>query len=183
MCKNKILRKVDIFVIRPQEAEWFHLGVQNGENIPLKFLHNIIRSVFLVFQIAEMKQESFCWLYQRQVNHNILHNCNNGVPLMKTLKEKRSFLLLFPRWYCILKNIKSIRELVMFKITDVKLGHLYQFPTYVAQGWTNLWQYTDNKAVCFIMIITILAVKFEREVSGLDLNTRTSFVIMGHILS
>ena len=141
ICEHKSLRKVDIFVIRPQDAEWFHLGVHNRENKPLKFIHKIIRSVFSAFRIAAMKQETFCWLYQSQVNHSNLHNFNTVVPLMETLKQNRPFLLIFRRWYYILKNIKSIRQLVMFKITNVNVGHLYKFPTYVTQDWTNLWQY------------------------------------------
>ena len=59
---------------------------------PSKFIHNTIGSVFFSeFRIVEMKQELFCWLYQSQVNHSNLHNCNSGVPLKKTLKQNRPF--------------------------------------------------------------------------------------------
>jgi len=153
------------FCHQTTRPEWFHLGVQNRENKPLKFLHKIILSVFPASRIAVMKQETFCWLYQSQINHSNLHNCNIVVPLMETLKQNRPFLLLFRRWYYILKNIKSIRQLVVFKITNVNVGQLYKFPTYVTQDWTNLWQYTINNAVCFIMIINFLVVKAEGEVS------------------
>ena len=91
ICEHKRLRKVDIFVIRPQDGELFHLGVKNRENKHIKFVYNITRSGFSAFRIAEMKQETFCWLYQSQVIYSNQHNCNSDVPLMKTLKQKRPF--------------------------------------------------------------------------------------------
>ena len=52
ICEHENLRKVDIFVIKPQDAEWFHLGVQNIENKPLKFIHNSIGSDFFRMPIC-----------------------------------------------------------------------------------------------------------------------------------
>ena len=84
ICNTKASGKVDIFVITTREPERFYIEVvQNRGNKPLQFLHNIIRSVPSVFRIAEMKQESMCWLYQSEIHHSNLHNVTNGVQLIK----------------------------------------------------------------------------------------------------
>jgi len=101
--------------------------MQNRENKSLKFLHNLIRSVFSTFRIAEIKQESLCCLCRGEVLHSNLHNGTNNVQLIKQLKQNLPFHLPIRRWYCILKNVKSIRELEVLKITNVNVGHLYKF--------------------------------------------------------
>jgi len=66
-------------------------------------------------EFANMKQLSFCWLCLNKIHHSNLHNCTEVVKPIQTLKYNRAVLLLFRRCNFLLKNIKSIRELVMFK--------------------------------------------------------------------
>jgi hypothetical protein len=50
ICEHENLRKVDIFVIKPQEAEWFHLGEQNMKKKTIKIYpqHYRIRFFFRI---------------------------------------------------------------------------------------------------------------------------------------
>ena len=88
-------------------------------------------------EIANMKQSSFCCLCLNKIHHSILHNCTKGVQLVVALKYSRAVLLLFRRWYCFLKNKKSIRELIMFKVNRwdcrsfIQVIHYYGLKTSV----------------------------------------------------
>jgi len=68
---------------------------------------------------------------QIEVHHSNLRTGTDGVQLIKALQEIRALPLLFRRWYCLLSNVKSIRRLVMFKIRNVSVGHLYDFSDFV----------------------------------------------------
>jgi len=63
-----------------------------------------------------MLHKLLLWLCPNEFHYSKLLADTNVVQLIKTLKLNRVVLLLFGRWYYILKNIKSIREVVVFKI-------------------------------------------------------------------
>jgi len=81
------------------------------ENKSFNFLHNIIHSMLPTFLLSTAKQISLPWLCQT-VFHAIT-----------------SILVLFCYW--LLKYIKSIIYIVVFKITNDSVGHLYNFSDFV----------------------------------------------------
>ena len=142
---------VSIFVNRPRDFGWFSVvGRRQREAKPLNSLQKITQSVLPNFRIADMQQNSLFWLCQNEVHYNNLRTGTNGVQLFSALKHNHAVLLLFRRWYCLLKNIKSIRELVMFKITNVNVGHLYNFSDFI---WRKTEQSYDSTQLIMRFVI------------------------------
>jgi hypothetical protein len=117
---------VCIFVTRSFVAGWFCIvrGLHRDSK-RLHFLKKLYQTVLTTYRIAEMK--SYSWCCQIEVHYSNLHTGTSGVQLIKAQQQNRAYFFLVRRWYCLLKNIKSIRELVVFKITNVKVGHLCNF--------------------------------------------------------
>ena len=65
--------------------------------------------------------------------------------------KKRAFLLLFRRWYSLLNYIKSVRDLVMFKIRNGNIGYLYNF-SYLT--WRKIEQgcYRNYLIMSFVLL-------------------------------
>jgi hypothetical protein len=103
--------KVDIFFIRSRDAGLLYIA---GVQYILIFLHNIFRSVFSIFRIAETTQLSFCWIRLNEIRHSSLRNVSNGVQHIKNCKRTvHSFTI--PPLILSHINIKPITELVSDK--------------------------------------------------------------------
>jgi hypothetical protein len=98
---------------------------------------------------STVKQLSLSWLCHFEVHHSNLHVGTNCIQLIRSLKLNRSFHSLFRYWYWLLTYIKSVRERVIFGITNGSVRHVYKFPDFTWRKSEKSYGSTELKSGLF----------------------------------